>query len=60
MWNAECGVKYRSQESKGRRQQATGNGNAGCGMEVRKEIGVRSKGKRQDEKKILLTSRFFS
>jgi hypothetical protein len=41
--NVECGVKYRSQESKGRRQQAIGNGNAGCGMEVRKEIGVRSK-----------------
>jgi len=39
----DCGVKYRSQESKGRRQQAIGNGNAGCGMEVRKEIGVRSK-----------------
>jgi len=52
-------MRSKIQKSGVKRQKAIGNRNAGCGMEVRKEIGVRSKVKRQDEKKILLTSRYF-
>ena len=52
-------MRSKIQKSGVKRQKATGNRNAGCGMEVRKEIGVKSKVKRQDEKKILLTSRIF-
>ena len=41
-------MRSKIQKSGVKRQKAIGNRNAGCGMEVRKEMGVRSKVKGQD------------